>query len=300
MTCPEPISAPLTWWFSLESTCSTVRRGARLTQFVEGGGGLFITTSESLDAELYNAELDRVLPRLLRGTKRVASDSAIRLGAPPIDDVVTRIFSGEALGGLLSTRTQGYWLLQPATQPSMTTHLSFSDGQPALVSRTFGAGRVALLLTSIDRDMTDLPIRPAFVPLVRQVVLHLGRALDAPDLRRTLVGQPRRIRVPPGAQELMVVAPDGRETRWQGSGLDSEYVSFLETNVPGHYEVSVAFAGPMEALPSEVFAVNIDTRESDLKPMATGRSARSASWPSQSRKHTGTTFHSRHNSRSAA
>ena len=248
------------------------QEGSRLTQFVEGGGGLLITMSASLDAELYNAELDRMLPRRLRGLKQAASGdrSVIELAAPTSGDLITQIFSGEALGGLLSTRTSSYWLLQPATEPEMDIHLRFADGQPALVSRTFGSGRVALLATSIDRDMTDLPIRPAFVPLIRQIVLYLGRALDTPDRRRTLIGQTRQIKVPRGAQELMVVAPDGRETRWNSSSLDAGVVAFDGTELPGHYQVSAAFAGAMEIVGSETFAVNVDTRESDLKPLSIG------------------------------
>ena len=248
------------------------QEGARLTQFVERGGGLLITTSASMDGELYNAELGRLLPRRLRGLKQVAGSASggtasVGLAAPDGGDPVTQLFIGESLGGLLSTRTTGYWLLQPATEPTMQVHLRYEDGQPALVSHSVGAGRTAVLTTSIDRGLTDLPIRPAFVPLIRQVVLHLGRALDVPDDRRTAVGQARRIRVPTGAQRVQVVAPDGREMSWQGSELATDQVTFEDTRVPGHYIVSAAFAGSLEPIPTEHFAVNVDTQESDLKPL---------------------------------
>ena len=247
--------------------------GARLTQFVEGGGGLLITMSESTDAELYNTELGRMLPRTLRGLKQsgagqAGGPSGWRIDTPPDGDAITKIFRGDALGGLMSTRTSGYWLLQPSSDREMAVHLSFDDGQPTLVSQSFGAGRVSLLTTSIDRDLTDLPIRPAFVPLIRQVVLHLGRALEEPDERRTAVGQTRTIRVPKGAQRLRVVGPDGRETFWNQAELKEATVTYDGTRLPGHYTVAAAFAGSFEPLSGEHFAVNVDTRESDLKPVS--------------------------------
>lgn len=247
--------------------------GARVLDFVEAGGGLLVTMSESLDAELYNAEFGRLLPRRLRSLKIVGHEGAgagepVRLDGPDDRDPITRIFTGEAIGGLQSTRTHGYWLLQPANEPAMNVHLRYSDGQPALVSRAFSAGRVAVLTTSIDRDLTDLPIRPAFVPLMRQLVLYLGRALERPDPRRTLVGQRRIINVPDGAQSLRVVAPDGREQRWTGEALRGDTIIFDQTQVPGHYRVDAAFAGLMEAVPTESFAVNVDPRESNLRPLS--------------------------------
>ncbi len=248
--------------------------GARLLKFVEAGGGLLVTASATLDIELYNAELGRGLPRLLRGLKRVegfdtvGGREPIALAEPSIDDPITQPFSGEAMGGLLSTRSTGYWLLQPATEPKMDVHLRFEDGQPALVSRTFGSGRVAFLTTSIDRDLTDLPIQPAFVPVVRRLVLFLGGALEMPDERRTLVGQPRVILVPDGVHRLVVEAPDGRRSDWGRSEMDEGRVTYDRTQRPGHYRVLASFAGALEPLPSEHFSVNVDSRESDLKPLS--------------------------------
>ena len=239
--------------------------GTRLMEFVERGGGLLITASATLDGELYNTELGRALPRALRGLKQV--DRPVGLSPPEDEDAVTQIFRGDAVGGLVSTKTQRYWLLQPATEPPMAVHLRYDDGQPALVSRSFGAGRVAVLTTSIDRDLTDLPIRPAFVPLMRQVALFLGNALETPDLRRTLVGQPRIIKAPTGAQRMKVVGPNGREVDWQKGELAEGTVTFEATALPGLYEVFANFTGAMEPVATEHFAVNIDAKESDLKPL---------------------------------
>lgn len=248
---------------------------SRLVEFVERGGGLLVTASETMDVELYNAALGSVLPRQLRGIKvvdaargGVGSSGVVTLGEVNLEHPVIRIFEGDGLGGLLSTQTQAYLLLRPDAERHMTVLAKHSDGQPALVEGRAGQGRVAILTVSVDRDMTDLPIRPAFVPLARQLVLHLGDALAEPDLRETLVGQTREIRVPSNVQAVRVTGPDGSEQTWTASEIEGARLRFDATAVPGHYRVEAAFTGPLEPLRGEAFAVNVDPRESDLTPVS--------------------------------
>ncbi|MEQ9499951.1 MAG: BatA domain-containing protein [Deltaproteobacteria bacterium] len=247
--------------------------GARLADFVEKGGGLMITASEDLDTELYNAELGRVLPRPLRGLKvvdaeAVGSGGIVALANPSLEHPVMEVFSGDALGGLLSTRTSAYLLLQPGASRPMQVLVEYDDGQPAVVEADAGKGRVVLWTTSIDREMSDFAIRPAFVPLMRQLVLRLGQALGRPDTRHTLVGEPRTINVPRGAMALRVTAPDGAETTWEQSELNQATMRFDDTHLPGNYAAHVSFTGAFEPLPSESFVANADTRESDLIPLS--------------------------------
>ncbi len=257
--------------------------GARLADFVEKGGGLLISATEEMDTELYNAELSRVLPRPLRALKVVAperlpsgssvssavgSGGVVSLANPLLEHPIMEIFRGEALSGLLSTQTAAYLLLQPGAQKDMSVLAEYSDGQPALIEHRAGRGRLVLMTSSIDRDLTDLPIRPAFVPLMRQLVLHLGNALAKPDPRRTAIGERREIQVPEGATRIVVRGPDGKETAWEGPELAGPSLAFAGTALPGHYQVEAAFAGPLEPVEGEGFAVNVDTRESDLRPLS--------------------------------
>jgi hypothetical protein len=249
--------------------------GARLAEHVERGGGLMISAAEGLDVDLYNAELGAVLPRPLRGLKivdaargGVGSEGEVGLAEPDLEHPVMEIFRGDGLGGLLSTKTQGYLLLQPGGGKPMTVLASHTDGQPALIAATAGQGRVIVLSTSVDRDLSDLPIRPAFVPMMRQIVLYLGDALAAPDLRDTLVGQPRELHIPAGAQEVTVIGPDGSERRFGAEELEAGKLAFTQTDLPGQYRVEAVFAGPPEPLRGEDFPVNVDPAESDLRPLS--------------------------------
>lgn len=238
----------------------------RIVRFVENGGGLLITVAEGLDLGAYATGLGPVLPRELRGFK-TQRRKALRFDKPKLDHPVLEIFGGEALEGLLSTQTKTFMLLQPGKVP-MKTLLSFEGGAPALVVHETQKGKVALLTTSIDRDLSDLPIRPSFVPLVRQLVLFLGDAIHESRLSRTSVGEAVDLEVPPGATQLEIVAPSGAATVFRQPELASagEAVRFSATDVPGHYRARAAFGGELVDLDRASFAVNVDPVESDLRP----------------------------------
>ena len=60
----------------------------------------------------------------------------------------------------------------------------FDDALPAIVERKLGSGRIVMVAAPLDAQNGDLPLQPAFLPFVRQLVLHTsGR--DAVPLWRT-------------------------------------------------------------------------------------------------------------------
>lgn len=236
----------------------------RIVGFVEGGGGLLVTVAEGMDLGAYDTGLGPVLPRALRGFKKVRR-KPVRLDRPDLEHPILDIFGGEALGGLLSTETKAFMLLQPGKSP-MKTLLSFEGGAPALVVHKAKKGRVAMLTTSIDRDLSDLPIRPSFVPLVRQLALFLGDALHEARATHTSVGEALDIEVPPGATQLEITSPSGAAAVFRQSDLSAATVRFANTSVPGHYRARAAFGGELVDFDRASFAVNVDPIESDLRP----------------------------------
>ncbi len=51
-------------------------------------------------------------------------------------------------------------------------------GDPWLVERTHGRGRVLVLATAIDAEAGTLPVNPDFVPLAHEWMLHLAGGGD--------------------------------------------------------------------------------------------------------------------------
>lgn len=250
-----------------------------LTAFVQGGGGLFLSLGDRVDADAANIALAGLLPRALR-TVRTAGDAAA--SAEGGDRQLARITVFErqhpilaalpdpAGSSLASARIRRYMLLDPAPDASGGVVLGLDDGAPFLLTREIGAGRVALLTGTLDRDWGDLPIRPDFLPLLQHTLRYLTRVAEV-DTAPVLVGRdapipvedPRvaRVRVQTPTGDLRVVErPREAEAAWV----------FSETAVPGHYRIT-----PDPPLPSLIalpgFAVALDPAGADLRgPRAAG------------------------------
>ncbi|HVZ86759.1 MAG TPA: BatA and WFA domain-containing protein [Polyangia bacterium] len=259
---------------------------AALIRYVEAGGGLFISVGDRVDTDAWNQALKPILPQPL-GLKRSAAAlpgahgegetvdlrPAERLG--PIDRRHPLLSAFPARDdGLSSARFFEYLLLSPLPDaPGRQVVLRYESGAPALVEGQVGRGRVLLLTTTIDREWTDLPIRPGFLPLVQEAARYLAGAPSGDAAAAILVGQKRELTLEPEDKRLEVVRPAG-DSRWlsPASGADvhaRRTVTFAETDEPGFYRVRAARAdGTVSERPDAAFVVNLDARESDPTRLA--------------------------------
>ncbi len=248
---------------------------AALVRHVEAGAGLFLTMGDQIDVDAWNRDLAAVLPAVLRGAKGQAllDDASVAevLGLTRFaaEHPVLRAIAGtgnDAIPGLSRVRTTTTMLVEPDPSARREILARFTNDAPALIERAVGPdgrGRVVLLATSIDREWTDLPIRPGFLPLVEQITLYLGRALDDARPRTVRVGEPRVLQVPPRTRGVVVVPPGGREQRVEVDG-DATTARFLDTATPGLHRVfAVDEAGARTPLVAERFTALLDPRESD-------------------------------------
>ncbi|MBX2814308.1 MAG: BatA domain-containing protein [Myxococcales bacterium] len=238
----------------------------RLVRFVQEGGGLWITLSEGFDARSYKTGLQDLLPGKFGEMRFARENEVYRFIRPQLNHPVLKLFEGEPLSGLLTTKTRAYVPFVSQANNKQQILLRFRDRSPALLLHEVPSGRVALLTTSIDRDLTDLAIRPSFVPLVRQTILWLGKALTEPEKHRTYVGDTYKVKVPAETTKLQVRAPSGRVTTFRHSELAHDHVLFSATDEPGFYEVHAQVDQAIVDIPSSGFAVNVDPSESDLRP----------------------------------
>jgi hypothetical protein len=239
--------------------------------FVKAGGGLWITCGDQMDETWFNQNLAEVLPGELRGSKGQAllDDARVAevLGLAQLDaqHPIYRGLTGDegTLAGLSRVQTHTLMLVEPDPRVERRVIMRFSNEVPALLERTVEAGRVILWASSIDRDWSDLAIRPGFLPLAQQILLYLARAQHSGEVAFVPVGAPRALTVPRGAASVLVTRPDGRVVTLKP---DAEGVAtFDETALPGIYRVRAARDGaPARDVPEARFTVVIDPRESDL------------------------------------
>jgi hypothetical protein len=253
-----------------------------LERFVEAGGGLFISVGDRVDTALWNQRMAKLLPQPLGLARTAAALPGQHAGETiderpaerllPLDRRAPLLSAFPEEGdGLLSARFFKYMLLDPVRDTARrNVILRFESGAPALVERDVGKGRVLLLSTTVDREWTDLPIRPGFLPLVREAARHLVGSADEESNATSLVGQARVLSFGADLQTLEIRRPDG--SVWVGrreQGGSARTLVFPGTDQIGLYRVRGAGAdGTFAAQSAQDFAVNLDPRESDPTRLA--------------------------------
>jgi hypothetical protein len=227
----------------------------RLQAFVQRGGGLFVVAGERA---AWPSVAD-ILPGAPGPAVDRSRGAAARLGALEYGHPLFEVFRGPRTGDFASARFYGYRSV--TLVPGVSTLARFDDGQPALVERRVGTGRVLLWTSTLDTTWTDLALKPVFVPFVHRVVRYLG-AYREPRPWRTVgdVVDPG-LQAPAQGSDVSRVAltPSGARISLDGDGPE-----VLELAEQGFYEFR---AQGRDGDVPVVVASNVDLAESDLTPL---------------------------------
>ena len=240
--------------------------------FVARGGGLLLALGDRTDASFFNGELHRSGAGLVGCRLRRAhvnerrGDDALSILTDDLFHPALDRFRTVADDELGQARVFGWWEVLPAAdEPSRRVSSNrsqviawLSGRRPWLLENTFGKGRVMVSAVPLDADWSDLPGKPAFVPLVHELVYYLaGTSAPAHNLTP---GAPIVARFPAGTltEAPMVIDPNGRPTRTVLERFpDHQLATHADTLTPGVYKLA-------RATGVEPYVVRFDRRESDL------------------------------------
>jgi hypothetical protein len=163
-----------------------------LERYVVGGGGLLVGLGPESSVALVNKAWARggegFFPAPLAGLATPAKGSR-----PAGINRTHPVFAGFGAGAddaWKSASVKSYFTLAPDPRQSadLDLVLKLDHGDPLIVEKRRGLGLVALVTTSLNADWNDLPLQPAYVPLVRGLVGQLGSFITPP--RNLLPGEP--------------------------------------------------------------------------------------------------------------
>ncbi len=238
--------------------------GASLQDWISSGRGLIILPGQRATTA-WNVALDGIEPAKITGETRELKDSKGDKGMPlATTELVHPVVSFFARPGNESFLSQPRFWRAHRLEPveGATPVLRFADGAPALLERTLGRGDVLMAAFPSDKAWSDLPLRPAFLMLMRRMVQHAALG-NRPHLN-VRVGDPLRLVIPPKLAGAHVEAtdPQGDTTVLnpeQATGGDVR-VELAETPYAGFYRVQGADRPWW-------FAVNPPPEESDTTPL---------------------------------
>jgi hypothetical protein len=226
---------------------------AALDAWIAKGGGVVVVAGRRLAAR--RGELPAYVPAKMGGfADRVSGGGGtlrdLRLEHPlftPFREIP------EALRGV---RVWRYARLD--ARPTADVLARFDDGGPAVLEQRIGDGRVLVLTLPLDNGGGDFPLQPAFLPFVRQLMLHTsGR--DATPLWRTTADS---WSLPNTIVDAVVTTPSGALVRPRADSLGNA----VPLTDGGLY---TAYRERATGEPAAVLAVNVPASESHLTPIDT-------------------------------
>jgi hypothetical protein len=236
-----------------------------LEDYVRNGGGLLIFPGMEADANRINTSLggeDPLLPALLGKWQARAETTAPGINPASIQHPALSIFRNAADVDISTARFTGLFpLVVRPTDDAARVMAQLSTGEPALVERRVGQGRVILAAFGGNVRGSNLPFKPTYVPLVHQLTAYLSAG--GSTTRQVRVGDAltARFDVKAGGRPVRVERPDGTaeiiKSALSGDGVVARYPTAEQA---GAYRMLV------EKTASEAFAANLTAGESDLTP----------------------------------
>lgn len=237
-----------------------------IEDFVRAGGGLLIFPGANANPSRMAASLGNLLPCRIGARRATAPESAPTINTTTITHPALAAFrdtSQVVLGTARFTVTydlsvdpaQG----RPDERPAAPM-VSFSDGRPALVERPLGLGKVILAACTSGAGGSDLPYKPAYVPLMHQLVSYLAAGPASQRILR--VDQPVTLRfdLADAGKPVRLTRPNGATLLLRSAlGPEGVVFSYSGADRAGIYRISLGGSDRTDA-----FAVNLPQRESDL------------------------------------
>ena len=234
-----------------------------LKRFVSRGGGLFIFSGDLLDPGNYNrfgyADGGGLLPGRIGhpATEAEGTDAYTGFDADELTHPIVAEFAGRSGSGLFLARVDRYLGIEPDAQRAEVV-LRYTNGDYALVSSTFGQGRVLFCTTTADMTWNNLPAKGDYVSLMFNAVASLSPRHG--DHRNIPVGGTINEPLTPGQASLPL-----RVTTGAGATKDARVVSTGDALACAYGPVERA--GTLSvSIGSDIrsYAVNLDPRGSDI------------------------------------
>jgi hypothetical protein len=248
-----------------------------LDAYLGHGGSLVFFLGEQVLADRYNRELGggaggpRILPARLGEIVTVKHS-----GLDPLDysHPIVQAFRGRDKAGLLTTPIAKRYRLELPANSAAKVVLA-ADGDPLLVEESIRKGRVVLMATSADLSWTTMPLWPSYVPLVQEILAWCASVQS--QQRNLEVGDSLGGSAPAAEADstISLRRPDGhsRQVPLRAEGDYSAW-SYADTMISGIYTAKFG----QTASRGQSFAVNVDTRESDLTQLSL-EDLKSDVWP---------------------
>ncbi|MCH2061749.1 MAG: BatA domain-containing protein [Verrucomicrobiales bacterium] len=249
----------------------------KLKNFIINGGGLIVFPGDNINASWYNDELYKkggILPaefgEIIPGED---DEITLNLQASGYDHPLVELWNDPGAGTLAEVNIRKAYsliLAEDAEQPgganaSTRVVLRYNTGSPAVVESDLGLGKVYQFSSTADTEWNNLPVQPAFLPIVHRV---FGSVLARRDAGLNVSTGDSFVHQGPAEwanKKAQIFKPDsggiGEEITIMANGEGSQ-ITYDQVQTAGVYELSIPDALPL------TFAAGADAGESNPEPLS--------------------------------
>ncbi len=240
-----------------------------LEEFVKAGGGLLLFPGDRTDMAWWNGALAKLAPlpiTVMAGDTKEGSPS-VSIAGQRFENPALELFNDPRNGTLSEAQIKVWYKMRGVEKsggpldPVVLARLD--SGDPFLVEKPFGDGRVIACATACDADWSNLPARPSYLPLVQRLCVYLG----------SNVFPPRNLEV--GQQLISFLPADaaGKKVVLTGPDLIPHDVAVVKKGERGVVEYGPVFAPGLYTLAPPTgtplhYVFNTDRKESDLTKLS--------------------------------
>ncbi|MGH7135902.1 MAG: hypothetical protein ACREHD_09190, partial [Pirellulales bacterium] len=216
----------------------------KLEGFVDRGGSLLMFLGDRTNQPFFNSELaggtrlhSGLSPGKLVSVEGNPSESQImaHLGQIDVDHPALAAFDDLQLANLSSVGFEALWTIEPQQGEVL---MRADTGSPLLLEKPFGKGRVMLFASTCDRDWTNFPVRPAYLPWVYRLVGYLAQEpIVKQPFYRTGDEVPLAVSALEGVGQMLVRTPDNALAHASPSSDADAPLAFADTDSAGIYRV---------------------------------------------------------------
>lgn len=248
----------------------------RLDAYVRAGGGLWVALGSNTEPEAFNRDwysdgegLSPSAIETLQVVKNTEEDVAATIHPPSRDHPATMQLANTTQLDIDEARVRERWKFaapSAAERAQLAAVLESGNGQPLVVEKYVGQGRVLVQSFPLGLEWSNLPLLKAYVVMVHDWLNHIS----APTVGRyNLARGAAIVAAAPKAStgvKAALISPRGRKIPLSAAGDDAAPVfRYVQTRMPGMYRVK--FDDDSQPLGDLAFHVARDASESDLRPL---------------------------------
>ncbi|MEI6537465.1 MAG: hypothetical protein WCN98_19130, partial [Verrucomicrobiaceae bacterium] len=239
-----------------------------LEEFVKNGGSVIIFPGPDCDEAWYNKELYHdgkgLMPCQFKGAEHVTEGQApARIISQRYTHPATSYFN-DAPGLHLQAAAFQHWMRFDKIEGDSRVLLSLDRGDPLIVEKSLGKGRVILVASTANTRWNNLPLQPVFVPLMQRLVTYLASQSAAPQAQ--MCGTTLHVNIAKDHNQDVFTLTDPLNQAHELKPLTDKdgaaSVEFADTQQPGIYELRSNFAPKTD--PPRRFAFYLNAAESDF------------------------------------